>query len=60
MKQTAQAATPATPQKVGIAWCGWHQGYATARPVRDAEGALHFACLSCRETYDLTPVADQQ
>ncbi|GKQ34478.1 hypothetical protein [Streptomyces sp. A012304] len=48
------------PRSVGIAWCAWHQGYSvTARLVRDAAGARHFACFSCREAYDLVPIADQ-
>ena len=51
---------PAVLRSVGIARCAWHQGFsATARLVRDAEGAPHFACFSCREAYDLTPIADQ-
>lgn len=51
---------PAVPQTIGIGWCAWHEAYsATARRVQDAEGALHFACYSCRQAYDLTPIADQ-
>lgn len=51
---------PATPQVAGIAWCAWHQAYSnTTRLVRDTSGARLFACYSCREAYDLAPVADQ-
>jgi len=51
---------PAITQRVGIAWCAWHQGMsATARLVQDAEGAAHFACYSCRHAYDLTLIADE-
>lgn len=51
---------PAIPQKAGIAWCAWHESYSnTARPVRDSSGARLFACHSCREAYDLMPIADQ-
>ncbi|MGQ4358849.1 hypothetical protein [Streptomyces sp. SAS_272] len=46
--------------RTGIAWCAWHEAYSnTARPVRDTSGARLFACLSCRQAYDLAPVADQ-
>lgn len=51
---------PAIPERVGIAWCAWHEAYSnTARPVRDTSGARLFACYSCRQAYDLTPIADQ-
>ncbi|WP_327319272.1 hypothetical protein [Streptomyces sp. NBC_01235] len=51
---------PAIPQVAGIAWCAWHEAYSnTARPVRDTSGARLFACFSCREAYDLVPIADQ-
>lgn len=51
---------PAIPQTIGIAWCAWHESYsATARPVRDSSGTRLFACYSCREAYDLRPIADQ-
>jgi hypothetical protein len=50
---------PAIP-RTGIAWCAWHEAYSnTARPVRDTSGARLFACRSCRQAYDLTPIADQ-
>jgi hypothetical protein len=50
---------PAIPQTIGIAWCAWHESYSnTARPVRDSSGARLFACYSCRQAYDLAPIAD--
>jgi len=60
LDSTQPDARPVVPRSVGIAWCAWHQApSATARPVKDAEGALHFACYSCRQAYDLAPVTDQ-
>ncbi|MFI5800226.1 hypothetical protein [Streptomyces sp. NPDC051677] len=60
MKATQTEKRPAIPPKAGIAWCAWHEAYSnTARPVRDTSGARLFACYSCREAYDLTPVTDQ-
>jgi hypothetical protein len=51
---------PAIPQSIGIAWCAWHEAYsATARLVLDAAGDQRFACFSCRQAYDLAPIADQ-
>ncbi|MFC4500658.1 MULTISPECIES: hypothetical protein [Streptomyces] len=58
---TAQPAeeSPAIP-RAGIAFCAWHESYSnTARPVRDTSGARLFACQSCRDIYDLVPIADQ-
>jgi uncharacterized membrane protein len=50
----------AIPRGIGIAWCAWHENYSnTARLVRDTSGAQLFACYSCREAYDLVPIADQ-
>ncbi|MEU3620587.1 hypothetical protein ABZ725_51385 [Streptomyces sp. NPDC006872] len=59
--RTAQLAEkpPAAP-RVGVAWCAWHEAYSnTARLVRDSSGAKLFACSSCRQAYDLAPIADQ-
>ncbi|MEU0671590.1 hypothetical protein ABZ330_01620 [Streptomyces sp. NPDC006172] len=51
---------PTIPETGAIAWCAWHEAYSnTARLVRDSSGARLFACFSCREAYDLTPIADQ-
>ncbi|GAB7101756.1 hypothetical protein JCM4814A_00700 [Streptomyces phaeofaciens JCM 4814] len=51
--------SPAVPDN-GIVWCAWHESYSnTARLVRDTGGAKLFACFSCRDAYDLAPVADQ-
>ncbi|MEH0579290.1 MULTISPECIES: hypothetical protein [Streptomyces] len=48
------------PRKDNVAWCAWHGAYSnTARPVRDTSGARLFACQSCRDIYDLAPIADQ-
>ncbi|WP_416983569.1 hypothetical protein [Streptomyces sp. T028] len=50
---------PAIP-RTAIAWCAWHESYSnTARPVRDSSGARLFACQSCRDIYELVPIADQ-
>jgi len=52
--------SPAIPKTIGIAFCAWHQAYSnTARLVRDTSGARLFACVSCRQAYALTPIADQ-
>ncbi|MFD9394795.1 hypothetical protein ACFWBB_29875 [Streptomyces sp. NPDC060000] len=61
MAEPTQTVNPPTiPQAVGIAWCAWHEAYSnTARPVRDTSGARLFACCSCRQAYDLAPLADQ-
>lgn len=59
-ESTQIGGVPTLPQAPGIAWCAWHEAYSnTARPVRDTSGARLFACYSCREAYDLAPVADQ-
>ena len=51
---------PGSPQSVGLAWCAWHQAYTnTGRLVRDTSGAQLFACYSCRQAYDLTPITDR-
>ncbi|MEU5077117.1 hypothetical protein AB0G76_37045 [Streptomyces asoensis] len=50
---------PGPAAGIGTAWCAWHEGFSvTARPVQAADGAVHFACLSCREAYSLTPLTD--
>jgi hypothetical protein len=60
-KPTQTEEPPAIPPPAGIAWCAWHQAYSnTARPVRDTSGARLFACYSCRQAYDLKPIADEQ
>ncbi|MEH0584469.1 hypothetical protein QA942_10300 [Streptomyces sp. B21-106] len=44
-----------------IAFCAWHEAYSnTARLVRDTSGARLFACVSCRQAYDLAPLADER
>lgn len=46
-------------------YCSWHQGNARGvRLIRGIEqgsgaGGNLFACPSCREAYDLVPLADQ-
>lgn len=51
---------PPALRRTAVAWCAWHEAYSnTARPVRDSSGARLFACVSCRDIYDLTPIADQ-
>lgn len=61
---TQPEGTPTTPTAFG--YCAWHSGY--ARGVRLVQlhdagsghgGRGHFACLSCRQAYDLVPLADQ-
>lgn len=48
------------PERTTIAFCAWHEAYSnTARPVRDSSGARLFACFSCRQAYDLVPIADE-
>lgn len=61
MEQSTQTEESGTiPQTATIAWCAWHESYSnTARPVRDSSGARLFACHSCRQAYDLVPIADQ-
>lgn len=61
MGEPTQTEESPTIPRTGIAWCAWHQAYSnTARPVRDTSGARLFACYSCREAYDLQPIADQR
>ncbi|MFI1726894.1 hypothetical protein [Streptomyces sp. NPDC020489] len=64
MSETTQAASPAnSPTAYG--WCAWHQNHARGvRLIRAIEqgsgtGGNLFACLPCRQAYDLTPYADQ-
>lgn len=60
---TQTAGTANTPTAFG--WCAWHQNY--ARGVRlvqvdeqgSGSGGNRFACGTCREVYDLMPLADQ-
>lgn len=43
-----------------IAWCGWHNGLSsTARLMETGPTGRWFACAKCRESYRLTPLADQ-
>ncbi|TQE19903.1 hypothetical protein [Streptomyces ipomoeae] len=61
--------TGTSPEAGGsFAFCAWHEGYdRTARLVRLPEDqgtgpcgpSGKFACFSCRDAYDLVPVADQ-
>ena len=64
--QTADTADTAnTP--TGYGWCAWHQAYSRGVrliAVQDAGSSpgTHgnaFACRSCRESYDLVPLADR-
>lgn len=58
-KPTRAEESPAIP-RTGIAWCAWHEAYSnTARAVRDSSGARLFACVSCRQAFDLVPIADR-
>ncbi|MEU9656721.1 hypothetical protein [Streptomyces chartreusis] len=51
---------PTIPAAVGVHWCAWHEAYSnTASPVRDTSGAVLHACYSCRQAYDLVPVAER-
>ncbi|MEH0445406.1 hypothetical protein QA811_17540 [Streptomyces sp. B21-102] len=60
-KPTQPEQRPTIPRRDSIAWCAWHAAYSnTARLVRDTSGARLFACVSCREAYELAPVADEQ
>lgn len=57
--------TPDSPSAFG--YCAWHNGYSrSVRLVRLADEGSgpggsrgHFACHSCRQAYDLVPLADQ-
>ncbi|MGP4048797.1 hypothetical protein [Streptomyces sp. 2A115] len=56
--------TSVTP--VGYGYCAWHSGYSRGvRLVQLADEGSghgsrgHFACTSCRQAYDLVPLADQ-
>lgn len=64
MPENTQTAS-ATNTPAGYGWCAWHQNY--ARGVRlvqvieqgsNGRGS-YFACRSCRDIYDLVPLADQ-
>ncbi|UXY28568.1 hypothetical protein [Streptomyces sp. HUAS TT20] len=66
MAETTRPA-PAANSPTGYGWCAWHQGH--ARGVRlinvtdqgsgAATAGKRFACRSCREAYDLVPLADR-
>ncbi|GKQ37179.1 hypothetical protein [Streptomyces sp. A012304] len=59
-QRTQPEQQPAIPERTVIGWCAWHEAYSnTARPVRDSSGARLFACVSCRQAYDLVPIGDQ-
>ncbi|MEU9657557.1 hypothetical protein [Streptomyces chartreusis] len=50
---------PDIPQSIGVHWCAWHEAYSnTTSPVRDTSGAVLRACYSCRQAFDLVPVAE--
>lgn len=50
---------------VGYGWCAWHENYARGvRLIRAFEqgsgsGGSLFACPTCRDVYDLVPLAEQ-
>lgn len=61
-------ATPSTPAApVGYAYCAWHQDYASGtrlirQPPDQGSGPAPqglFACLPCREMYELVPLEDR-
>lgn len=61
-------ATTNTPAaSTGYAYCSWHQAYASGtrlvrQPPDQGSGPAVpglFACLPCREMYDLVPLEDQ-
>lgn len=62
---TTKTAPPTPTPPTGFGWCAWHQAY--ARGVRliqiheqgSGPGGNCFACPSCREAYDLVPLADR-
>lgn len=67
-ESTQTAETAASPnERTGYGWCAWHQAYARGVRLiqaRDAgsgpgSGGNAFACHSCRQAYDLVPLADQ-
>ncbi len=59
-RQWPPAGGKAVREPSSIAFCAWHEAYSnTARPVRDSSGARLFACLSCRQAYDLAPIGDE-
>ncbi len=58
-RQWPPAGGKAVRETSSIAFCAWHEAYSnTARAVRDSSGARLFACQSCRDIYELTPIAD--
>jgi hypothetical protein len=66
MPQTTQPPTPPT-SPTGYGYCSWHQGHArgvrliqaTEQSSGPGSAGNHFACPSCREAYDLVPLADR-
>jgi hypothetical protein len=65
MTAKTQTKQPSPPPSAAYGWCAWHQRY--ARGVRliqvheqgSGSGGSCFACPSCREAYDLVPLADK-
>ncbi|WP_330339435.1 hypothetical protein [Streptomyces sp. NBC_00557] len=66
MPQTTQSASQETsPTSYG--YCSWHQGQArgvrliqaTEQGSGPGSAGNHFACLPCRQAYDLVPLADR-
>lgn len=60
MPEPTQPTAPVNiPPSVGVQWCAWHEAYSTTtRRVRDTSGAVLNACYSCRQAFDLAPIAD--
>jgi hypothetical protein len=58
---TEQPESTASQESVRtIAWCSWHNGLSdTARLVQTGPDGHRFACDGCRESYRLSPLADQ-
>lgn len=69
--QTADLHASGSPEAVGTAtipagygWCSWHENYVrNVRLINTIEqgsgpGASQYACLPCRQAYDLTLFAD--
>ncbi|GAA2441460.1 hypothetical protein [Streptomyces glaucus] len=61
MAEPTQQSSPADPPgPTGYGWCAWHQGHAWGvRLIRIDERGHHLACSSCRQAYDLVPLADR-
>ncbi|WTX17282.1 hypothetical protein OG303_36820 [Streptomyces sp. NBC_00005] len=64
-ENTQTAGTANTP--TGYGWCAWHQAYSRGVRLISAQDAGSgpgtqmscFACHSCRQAYDLVPLADR-